>query len=216
MKLSKIFISFIFLLFTSLIAFSQNAGSAANEGSLNSGNIESQFDYLYKKSFKWTDPNTGQRYKTVKVNHLFKFKNNILDSLKSGRKKLLDIQKVVAAQKSEIEALKLELGTINKKLGSVTEEKDSIRFLGIPLSKASYNTILWTIIAALTAGLILFITRFKRSNAITVQAKRDKADIEQEYDEHRRRSLEREQKLRRELQDELNKQKYAQTTKKKK
>ncbi|HHC80075.1 MAG TPA: tRNA (guanine-N1)-methyltransferase, partial [Flavobacteriia bacterium] len=140
MKLSKIFISFIFLLFTSLIAFSQNAGSAANEGSLNSGNIESQFDYLYKKSFKWTDPNTGQRYKTVKVNHLFKFKNNILDSLKSGRKKLLDIQKVVAAQKSEIEALKLELGTINKKLGSVTEEKDSIRFLGIPLSKASYNT----------------------------------------------------------------------------
>ena len=215
MKLSKIFISFIFLLFISLTTYSQN-NSTENEGSLNSGTIENQFDYLYKKSFKWTDPNTGQRYKTVKVNSLFKFKNNILDSLKSGRKKLSDIQKVVATQKSEIDGLKSELGTINENLTSVTEEKDNINFLGIPLSKTSYNTILWTIIAALTAGLLFFITRFKRSNAITVEARRDKADIEKEYEEHRQRSLDREQKLRRELQDELNKQKYASQTLKKK
>jgi len=214
MKLSKLLISFIFLLFISIAGLAQD--SKDNEGSLNSGAIESQFDYLYKKSPKWTDPNTGVRYKTVKVNNLFKFKNNVIDSLKLGRKKHVEIEKVVASQKSEIEALKLDLGKTNENLTSVTKEKDSIKFLGIPLSKGGYNSILWTIIAGLTAALVLFISKFKRSNAITVESKKNKAEIEKEYDDHRQRSLEREQKLRRELQDELNRQKYAKQADKKK
>lgn len=217
MKLYKFLISLILLLFVTTLAFSQNSTKQEKEGSLTSGSIESQFDYLYKKSFKWTDPTTGQRYKTVRVNNLFKFKNNVIDSLKLGRKKLLETQKVVSAQKSEIDALKSELGTTNENLTSVTKEKDSIRFLGIPLSKTGYNTILWSIIAALAALLALFIIRFKRSNAITVIANKGKNEIEAEYEDYRRKSIEREQKLRRELQDELNKQKYAkqEATKKK-
>ena len=220
MKLSKIIISLFFLLFVITAAFSQNNNDKKSEGSLTSGAIESQFDYLYKKSPKWTDPRTGQRYKTVKVNNLFKFKNNVIDSLKLGREKLSEERKKVASQKSEIESLKLELDNTNENLTSVTKEKDSIKFLGIPMSKSGYNSLLWTIIAVLTAGLALFVTKFKRSNAITVEAKKNKAEIEQEYDDHRQRTLDREQKLRRELQDELNKQKYAKqavaTTKKKK
>ncbi len=209
MKLYRFLISLALLLFITTIAVSQNNTTQKKEGSLTSGSIESQFDYLYKKSPKWTDPNTGQRYKTVKVNNLFKFKNNVIDSLKLGRKNLLDTQKVVTTQKSEIGALKLELGTTNESLTSVTKEKDSIRFLGIPLSKSGYNTILWSIIAALAALLAFFIIRFKRSNAITVTANSGKDEIEVEYEDYRQKAIEREQKLRRELQDELNKQKYA-------
>lgn len=207
MKLSKILISFVFLLFTSITVFSQNNNE--NQGSLNSGTIESQFDYLYKKSPKWTDPNSGQRYKTVKVNNLFKFKSNVIDSLKLGRKNLSETQKIVDTQKSEINALKLELGTTNENLTSVTKEKDSIHFMGIPLSKTGYNTILWSIIAALGVLLALFIIKFKRSNIITVNANKRRDGIEMEYEDYRQKAIEREQKLRRELQDELNKQKYA-------
>ena len=64
--------------------------------------------------------------------------------------------------------------------------------------------------------LLFFIGKFKRSNSITIDAKKSKAEIEEEYEGHRQRSIEREQKLRRELQDELNKQKYADKTTKKK
>jgi len=209
MKLYKFLISLLLLLFVTTIAVSQNNTTQKKEGSLTSGSIDSQFDYLYKKSPKWTDPNTGQRYKTVKVNNLFKFKNNVTDSLKLGRKNLLETQKVVTTQKSEIDALKLELGTTNENLTSVTKEKDSIHFFGTPLSKSGYNTILWSIIAALAALLSLFIIRFKRSNAITVIANNGKNEIESEYEDYRQKAIEREQKLRRELQDELNKQKYA-------
>jgi hypothetical protein len=199
MKLPKILIIFISLFFISITISAQ---SRKVEGSLNEGSIQEQFDYLFKISPKWQD------YRSIKVNKLFKFRNNVYDSLKLGRKKLLESQKVIASQKINIDSLNSKLKATNVNLSSVTEEKDNIKFLGIPLSKATYNTILWSIIAALTGLLLFFIGKFKRSNAITITANKDKSEIEEEYNDHRQRSIEREQKLRRELQDELNKQKY--------
>ncbi|MEX0314527.1 MAG: tRNA (guanine-N1)-methyltransferase, partial [Allomuricauda sp.] len=55
--------------------------------------------------------------------------------------------------------------------------------------------------------LLLFIYRFRNSNVLTSQAKEALADLEKEFEEHRRRALEREQKISRQLQDELNKNK---------
>ncbi|NNC71236.1 MAG: tRNA (guanine-N1)-methyltransferase [Flavobacteriaceae bacterium] len=209
MMRAKLILSVLTLLFISLTAYAQSEQTQEVKASLNSGSLESQFDYMYKKSFRWTDPKTGLRYKTIKVNDLFKFKGNVLDSLKNAKAKYSEANATIATQRQEIESLKADLGKTNEDLTSVSEEKDSIRFLGIPMSKAGYNTILWSIIAGLSVFLAIFIGRFKRSNAVTIQARNDKAEIEEEYESHRQRSLEREQKLRRELQDEINKQKYT-------
>lgn len=78
---------------------------------------------------------------------------------------------------------------------------------GLPMSKTIYSLLMWAIIAVLLALLILFIIKFRNSNAITKQAKKTLAETEEEYEEHRRNSLEREQKVRRQLQDEINKHK---------
>ena len=64
---------------------------------------------------------------------------------------------------------------------------------------------MWSIIAALIALLAIFIFRFKNSNIVTKATKNALAELENEFKEHRRIALEREQKVRRELQDELNK-----------
>lgn len=209
MKRAKLILSVLTLQLLSLTLYSQSATTNEDKGSLNSGTIQSQFDFLYKKSPKWTDPRTGQRYKTVKVNNLFKFKDNVIDSLKSARAEFAQANNTISTQKSEIETLKADLGKTNENLTSVTKEKDSIKFLGIPMSKTGYNTLLWSIIAALAVLLAVFIGKFKQSNAVTIQSRKDKSEIEEEYESHRQRSLEREQKLRRELQDEINKQKYT-------
>ncbi len=208
MKLIKVIISFLTLLLFSFNATAQD-NSTEVKASLNSGTIDSQFDYLYKKSPKWED------YKSVKINNLFKFKKNVSDSLKLGREKLKEANATIATQSIEIETLKTNLGNTNDNLSAVTKEKDNISFLGIPMSKTGYNTILWSIIGVLAAATALFIGKFKRSNVITVDAKKDKAEIEEEFESYRQRSIEREQKLRRELQDEINKQKYAKESEKK-
>ena len=75
------------------------------------------------------------------------------------------------------------------------------------MSKAGYNVLMWSIIAGLLILLLFFIFKFKNSNAITRQAKFALAETEEEFEEHRKRALEREQKVMRRLQDELNKQK---------
>jgi len=209
MKLLKVLISFLPLLFISITVLAQDNENQETKASLNSGTIESQFEYLYKKSPKWTDPRTGQQYRTIKINNLFLFRNNVYDSLKQASQKFAISQSTIDVQKSRIDSLKVQLGTTSDSLTAVTKEKDSIKLFGMQLSKTGYNSILWTIIAALTALLAFFISKFKRSNAITIEANKNKAEIEKEYDEHKQRSLEREQLLRRELQDELNKQKYA-------
>ncbi len=209
MKFLRSLIIFTFLLIIHFTSFSQSERPKI-EGSLDEGTIESQYNYLYKKSGRY------QEYRVIKITEIGKFKKNVIDSLKLGRKKLIAEKKIVATQKSEIESLKKELGSTNDNLTSVTKEKDSINLFGMQLSKAGYNTFLWSIITALGALLAFFIIKFKRSNVITVQVKKDKGEIEGEYDDYRRKTIEREQKLRRELQDELNKQKYSDSSQKRK
>ena len=124
------------------------------------------------------------------------------------KKDLIDTKKLVEVQGEEIKRLKSDLLTTNDNLTAVTKEKDNIKFLGIPMTKASYNSLLWTIIFSLVALLLFFIFRFKSSNTITIQSKNLLSDTEKEFEAYKAKALEREQKVRRELQDELNKQKY--------
>jgi len=195
-------LSFTLFLFISSDVLGQETETDAPKPSLNNGTIESQFDYLYRKSSSY------QEYKVVKKTFYQKIKGNVLDSMQALKKDLVDTKKLVEVQGNEIKSLKSDLLTTNDNLVSVTKEKDDIKFLGMPMTKASYNSLLWTIIFSLVALLLFFIFRFKSSNTITVQSKNLLNDTEKEFEAYKAKALEREQKVRRELQDELNKQKY--------
>ena len=132
-----------------------------------------------------------------------------MDSLGVLKTELIDTKKIVETQNIENNKLKSDLKITNDNLTDVTKEKDSIKFIGIPMTKSSYNTLLWTIILGLVILLSFFIFRFKSSNSITKLAQTQLLDVENEYDQYKVTALEREQKVRRELQDELNKKKYS-------
>jgi hypothetical protein len=84
---------------------------------------------------------------------------------------------------------------------------------GLQMSKTGYNMLMWSVIGALLALLILFIYKFNNSNVVTKEAKLALSEMEEEFEEHRKVALEREQKVRRQLQDEINKQKDSKKTK---
>jgi hypothetical protein len=169
--------------------------------SLNSGTIDNQFEYLIQKSGKY------QEYKVVKRTWLFTLKSHVADTLKAVHKDLSDTQAIVKAQAGEIESLKSNLTNTETTLNATNDEKDNISLFGIQTSKASYKVLMWSIIGGLFALLLLFIYKFKGSNSSTKDAKHKLEEVETEFEEHRRNALEREQKVRRQLQDELNKQK---------
>ena len=177
------------------------------EASLDGGTINTQFDYLYKKSGNYRAE--GRRYEVVRLNDLNKIRQNIADTIATANKKAAELRTTISEHQATISSLNKQLEDTKQNLNAVTEEKDSISLLGGMVSKSTYNFVLWTIIIGLFMLLLLFIYRFRNSNYLTQEAKTKLSDLESEYENHRRRALEREQKISRQLQDEINKYKKS-------
>lgn len=196
----------------SLTIFAQTPASDEDKLTLNSGTLDNQFDYVIKKSNGWRDER-GQEYRVIKAYWLTELKSHVLDSLQTIRKDIVAAEITLKAQAQEIADLKTSLANTQSNLEKTKGEKDSMTLFGMQMSKGGYSGLMWSIIGALLALLIFFIYQFKNSNAVTKEAKRVLADVEDEFEEHRKTAVEREQKVRRQLQDEINKQKVIKTKK---
>ena len=82
-----------------------------------------------------------------------------------------------------------------------------INVLGILIQKSTYNLFVFFSLGFLLLIIILLFVRFKNSYNIIKTTKEKLEETDNEFENFRQRSLEREQKIRRKLQDELNKHK---------
>ncbi|WP_299890492.1 tRNA (guanine-N1)-methyltransferase [uncultured Lacinutrix sp.] len=209
MKITKATLLLLLTIFSFELQAQTNTKTEVEDKlSLDSGSISSQFEYITKKSTNWRDER-GQNYEVVRINWIAKLRGNTLDSLKAVRKTLNETKAVVTQQEQEISKLKTSLTTTQGTLDKTNTEKDSMALFGIQMSKGGYNGLMWSIIGGLLAIALFFMYRFKNSNSVTKQAKLALAETENEFEEHRRVALEREQKVRRQLQDEINKHKNS-------
>lgn len=199
MKLLVPFVSFIFCTCISTNILAQEETMTAAQA-LRQESIEKQFDVVIKKSGRY------QEYKVVKREWMDKLKANTVDSIKTLENKLSSAKGEISKQEATITNLQTSLGDTKQNLQVITDEKDNMTFLGMAMTKSAYKTMMWSIVGVLLALLGFFIFQFKNSNAVTVRAKKALAETEVEFEDHRRRSLEREQKVMRKLQDEINKQ----------
>lgn len=197
------------LLFVALFSlfFQWQIVQAQDSPSLDEGSIEEQFQTLEKKSGNYRA--NGIRYEVIKLFELNKLKKNVFDSLATANKTIAELEKTIAQNRSEINALNAKLEETTKNLNETRAEKDSMSFFGAMVSKGTYKLIMGILLFVLLLSLLFFIYRFRKSNYLTQQAKTALADLEEEYEQHRRRALEREQKISRQLQDELNKNKKS-------
>ncbi len=198
----------ILLMATALLTFGLQFSYAQDEqsqeeASLDNGPIDSQFEFVYEKSGNYRAD--GKRYEVVRTISLDQLRQNVLDTLSGFNTRAAELKATIAGHESTITSLEKKLEDTTNSLTVVTEEKDNMSFLGIAVSKGTYNAILWTVIAGLLILLLFFIYRFRNSNILTQEAKTNLSELETEYEDHRRRALEREQKISRQLQDEINK-----------
>ena len=135
--------------------------------------------------------------------------NRELNQLNTNITKRIDgLQQEITTLNGEIEIQKAEIASLSGKLANTentltetNKEKDSMNFFGAQMSKGSYQTMMWGIAGALLLGLY----KFKSSNSITHEARHKLDEVESEFEEYRKKALEKEQKLGRQLQDERNK-----------
>jgi len=189
----------LFLLFIQYTSFSQENNNVVIEDKT----LEGQFDKINRISTSY------QTYKVISKDKFQKLKNNVLDSIKASNKDLKEQKVLLKNERDNVAKLNAELNKTKEDLKKAQEKENSISLFGFQISKATYNLILWLIIISLALALAFFVFKFSKSNILTKKAKEDLEDVEQEFEVHRKKSLEREQKLRRQLQDEINKQRNS-------
>lgn len=168
---------------------------------LDTGTIDQQFEYVIRRSGNY------QEYEVIRKTWINALRSHVGDSLQSLRLDVSEARNRVEGLRKEISSLEGQLASTKEDLTKVTAEKDQMSLIGVPLGKGTYRTVMWSIIGILVLSLVFFIYKYNNSNTITRSAVSKLEEVEQEFEDHRRRALGREQKVRRQLQDELNKNK---------
>ena len=201
----KIYISialFILLLFSSIELIAQTSKDEDNP--LNNSPINEQFDYTINKSPRYEAPPNVER-RGVKGAWLSKLRSNVLDTMSSLEKRIYELELNSTKQQNKIDSLYNLLQETKTSLETAINEKNSLTFLGVKMSKSSYQNITISIIIILILGLAGVFAIYKKSIFVTNETKDTLQDLQEEFDEHRKRTLEREKTMARNHLNELNK-----------
>lgn len=151
---------------------------------LQTGTLGEQFKYLEDRTRIY------QNYRAIREDMFQQIMENSNDSL--------------IYQKGEVTRLRGELQDLENRHAGVQEElnrtqdekdeairnRDQLVFLGIPMAKQLYNSIVWIIIIGLSAlSVILFLTA-KRSVSSAKNCRRDLEELKEEYEAHRKSARE--------------------------
>ncbi|SEJ78557.1 hypothetical protein SAMN05192553_11317 [Cyclobacterium xiamenense] len=193
MRISYFLLPFFLGFQLDVLAQNTSLDTASNEGT-----IQEQFEYLKKISSNY------QEYKVVKRSELDQLEANIRDSIARYQGVIQELNATLQENKNQINQLNQEMSRTNEQLEQAIAERDSFRIFGFLLHKQFYVNLVWGIIALLLLILLVSFIRFKRSHRVTAETKQSLEDLREEFEQHRRNTLERERKLNRQLVDALN------------
>ena len=165
-------------------------------------NVEAQqsdtvkyFDSIIENS------NTFSNKKIIKIKEVDKFRkvlvlsqDSLTDSIKILNSHIVDKNKEVNLLTSNKQALNLELETAKSKI-------DNINLFGIPLSKTTYNILMWGIVGLLALAIGIIVVRTRSIKIINTELKDNLEHLNTEFDSYKQISIEKQQKLARELLD---------------
>ncbi|WP_410877880.1 hypothetical protein [Myroides sp. DW712] len=168
------------------------------------GNIKTithQFSTLFNKSSNY------QNFKIVDKQSLLDLQQNVEDSLHQHTNKLVANQALIEQYKKELETTTQQLAAVQKELETSLAKAEHFDFLGVTAEKNTIQTVILALFGLLFILVAIFYYRFKKCHVHTKDALQKLKETDDELEEFRKLSLEREQKIRRQLQDEINKNK---------
>jgi hypothetical protein len=101
----------------------------------------------------------------------------------------------LSEQTFQIETLNTDLARTSNERDDAIKNRDSFSFLGIQMKKGIYNTIIWLIILGLAALSGIMFTLFKRSHLVTREIKEELQSTQDEFEQYRKSSREKYEKL---------------------
>jgi hypothetical protein len=184
-------------LLASLVTYAQQPGAEA----LAKDNKSLQERYFLLK----TKSQTFKDYKVIKETVFDGMWTVISDSLKASKQRLTDARRKIAELDTSVSQIKLQLQAKQASMQEVEHASTHITVLGIDFTKGVFITMTTIVFLGLLAFIGILVARLK----IIHKSYREKADtvseLSNEYEDFKRKAMDKQTKLSRELQDERNK-----------
>ncbi len=124
----------------------------------------------------------------------------------SDKKAIIKAHEItISNQATQINKLTLDLKSTQESLEASLKREDSIMSFWGETSKVAFATVMYVLVFLLIGIAAFMFLLFARSNKLTVAAQSDYEKLNEDYEAHKKRALEREMKINRELQTERNK-----------
>lgn len=139
---------------------------------------------------------------------LDEFYNSLTDSITVFENEISDKANQINVLQNELNASARELENTKAELEVSIKNKNTIDLFGENVEKRIYTFTVSTIILALFAVLSIFILLYKRSNHLTLRTQKEYNELMEEFEIHKKNSLDRYTKINMELHHtrlELNK-----------
>ncbi len=159
--------------------------------------LDSQFVYLNLQS-----RNQDKDFKIIRKTNLDIIRQNVKDSLSIYKKQISGLKGDASSTEGSLQTLQDSVTNLSAALQTEQQKTDSISFLGIQFSKSSYHTMVWVIIIVLAIALFGILAAFRKAKVDTEESKNTVDELQEELQTLRKKSMEREQLLKRQLLDE--------------
>jgi tetrahydromethanopterin S-methyltransferase subunit B len=136
-----------------------------------------------------------ENYRAIREDMFQRLKQNVNDSVAFDRNTITTLNSRVRALDKKIDSLKQDLDSTKVMLSDMTITKNSLKFLGMTVRKAIYNSIMWTVIAGLLALLVAGFLAFRGTVQSMKKTKKDLEELKEEFEAYRKTSREAREKM---------------------
>jgi len=157
--------------------------------------IVKSFDSLVENSNNWTT------YRVIKKENLKTFKEELIVIKDSLTTQIKNLENSINNYQKQLNNLDKTNKDLVAELTTFKNAKDEINLLGLKMSKANYQILVWSIIVLLLLILIFLFIKYRNRNIVTQELKENLANTTREFEEYKHRAIEKQQKLGRELLD---------------
>ncbi|KGE14996.1 hypothetical protein [Sphingobacterium deserti] len=161
------------------------------------GSLSEQFTNLSNLS-----KSQSADFKIIRKTNLEIVRRNVLDSISVYQKEISTLKANSSSSVTTVKNLKDSVTTLDTQLQAERQKTDSISFLGIDFAKGTYHTVVWTVIVVLAIAFMATLGSFRKAKVDTNEHKKTTEELQEELQTLRKKSMEKEQILKRQLLDE--------------
>jgi len=156
---------------------------------LDSASLESQFEFMTERT------RTYDGYRAIRDDLYRTLSGNAIDSLNAQKLETETLKSQIMDKDQQIGILNTDLERARNERDQAIRTKDSFDIMGLQLQKGVYNMVMWILVLGLLVLGILLFAMFKRSHVVTQQTRKELENLKAEFEEYRKSSREKYEKM---------------------